>query len=352
MTINHIPAITYPVILMVVFARQLCLPLPATLLLMTAGALAKSGSLDVRGIILVGVVGCLLADYVWYVAGKRWGYRLVRILCAFSMDGQQYAVRARKLFGRSGLPILMVAKFVPGLDGLMPPLAGMLNATIIGFLLFDAVGAFLWSGGYCFVGYLFAHSLDIVVAMLGRLTGILAVVLAGVLCYLVWRAWELLQAMRQLRLRTISPALLRQKLQAGKKIAVLDLLDVEGQENAATIPGIPGAARISPKRLRSSAKIHVPPDVQVVLYCSAPDQVTSARTAVALCHKGISNVWVLQGGLKGWRELGLPVTTKLSSPAEVAARFGVELPDKIDQPRSCDRASCCAVTPAGTPAQG
>jgi len=33
MTINHILTITYPVILMVVFARQLCLPLPARKLL-------------------------------------------------------------------------------------------------------------------------------------------------------------------------------------------------------------------------------------------------------------------------------------------------------------------------------
>ena len=352
MTMNDIPAITYPVILMVVFARQLCLPLPAILLLMTAGALAKSGSLDVRGIILVGMVGCLLADYVWYAAGQRWGYRIVRILCAFSMDGQQYAVKARRLFGRLGLPILIVAKFVPGLDGLMPPLAGMLNATVISFLVFDAVGAFLWSAGYCFVGYLFAHSLDIVVAMLNRMTGILAIALAGVLCYLLWRAGELLQAMKQLRLRTITPVLLRERLLAGKKIAVLDLVDVEGQEDTTAIPGIPGAARISPKPLRSSAKVHVPPDVQVVLYCSSPDQITSARTAVALRHKGISNIWVLQGGLKAWRELGFPVTAKLNSTAEVAARFGVTLPDEIPQARSCARASCCRVTPTGTPAQG
>ena len=334
MTMNDIPAITYPVILMVVFARQLCLPLPATLLLMTAGALAKRGSLDVSGIILTGVVGCLFADYVWYAAGQRWGYRIVRILCVFSTDGPQYAAKARKLFGRLGLPVLMVAKFVPGLDGLMPPLAGMLNASVIWFLLFDAVGSLLWSAGYCFVGFLFARSLDIVVADLGRLTGTLALVLAGVFCYFVWRAWELLRAMKQLRLHTITPALLYQKLQAGKKIAVLDLLDVEGLENAQTIPGIPGAARISPKRLRSSAKVRVPSDVQIVLYCLAPDQLISARTAVALHRKGISNVWVLQGGLKAWRNLGFTVSTKLSSTAELAARFGVKLPEETNHVRS------------------
>jgi len=236
-------------------------------------------------------------------------------------------VRARRLFARWGLPSLMFAKFVPGMDGLMPPVAGMLNAASVPFLFFDAAGALFWSAGYCFVGYLFADRLEIVAATLGRVSGLLAIVLAGVLCYFIWRAWELLRTIRKLRLRTISPTLLHEKLQAGKRVAVLDLLDVEGQENTTTIPGIPGAARISPTRLRSSPKVRVPADIQMVLCCSSPNQITGARTAVALRHIGISNLWVLEGGLKAWRELDLPVTTKLSSPAELAARFGVELPE-------------------------
>lgn len=325
---THIPAITYPTILIAVFANQLCLPIPSVLFLITAGALVQSGRLNLASVILAGVVGSLLADYAWFIAGKWWGHRiLVRGLCAFSADGQQCAVRARRLFARWGLPSLMFAKFVPGLDGLMPPLAGMLNAASIPFLLYTAAGAFFWTAGYCFVGYLFADRLDFVAATLGRVSGFLAIVLAGVLCYLLWRAWELLHTIRELRLRKITPTLLHEKLQADNRVAVLDLLDVEGQENTTTIPGIPGAARLSPIPLRSSAKVRVPPDIQMVLCCSSPNQITSARTALALRRKGIANVWVLEGGLKAWMELDLPVTTKLSSPAEVAARFGVELPE-------------------------
>lgn len=327
MTINHMPAITYPTILMAVFANQICLPIPAVLFLITAGALVASGSLNLGSVILAGVVGSLLADYVWFLAGRWWGHRVMRALCAFSMDGQHCAVRARRLFGRWGIPSLMFAKFVPGMDGLMPPMAGMLNSASVPFLLFDAAGALFWSAGYCFVGYLFADRLEIVAATLGRVSGILAIVLAGALCYFIWRAWELLRTIRELRLRTISPTLLHEKLQAGKRVAVLDLLDVEGQESTTTIPGIPGAARISPTPLRSSAKVRVPPDIQMVLCCSSPNQITSARTALSLRRKGISNVWVLEGGLQAWRELNLPVTTKLSSPDELAAHFGVELPE-------------------------
>lgn len=328
MTINHIPGITYPAILLAVFANQLCLPVPAVLFLITAGALVASGNLSLGGVILAGVMGSLLADYAWFIVGRWQGFRVVRALCSFSMDGQHCSARARRFFSRWGLPSLMFAKFVPGLDGLMPPLAGALNVATVLFLLFDAVGALFWSAGYCFVGYLFADSFDKVAATLNRITGILAFVLGVVLCYFAWRAWELLRMMRGLKLRTISPKALEQKLLAGKNVAVLDLLDVEGHEDTVAIPGIPGAARISPVPLRSSAKVRVPSDLQIVLYCSSPNQVTSARTAVALRRKGISDVWVLEGGLRRWRQLDLPVTTKLSSPAEVAARFGVELPVK------------------------
>ena len=327
MTASHTLTLTYPTIFLAVFANQLCLPVPAVLFLITAGALVAGGSLNLGSVILVGVVGSLLADYAWFMLGRWQGYRVVRALCSFSMDGQHYSVRARRFFARRGLPGLMFAKFVPGLDGLMPPLAGALNVTTVLFLIFDAVGALLWSAGYCFVGYVFADRLEVVAGTLARISGILAILLGGVLCYLIWRAWELIRIMRQLRLRVVSPTLLYQNLQAGKKVVVLDLRDVEGQENAKAIPGIPGAARISPTPLRRSAKVRVPPDVQIVLYCSSPNQLTSARTALSLRRKGISNVWVLQGGLKAWRELGLPVTTNLTGPEAVAARFGIDLPE-------------------------
>jgi membrane protein DedA with SNARE-associated domain/rhodanese-related sulfurtransferase len=326
MTTSVIPALTYPTILLAVFANQLCLPVPAVLFLITAGALVGRGSLNFSIVVLVGVVGSLVADYGWFMAGRWGGFRVVRTLCAFSANGQHSAVRARTLFARWGLPGLVLAKFVPGLDGLMPPLAGALNVTTVLFLLFDAMGALFWSAGYCFLGYLFSDRLNVVAAMVARTSKILAIVLACVLCYLLWRAWELLRTIRQLQLRTISPALLHEKLQAGDRIAVLDLLDVEGQEDP-TVAGIPGAARISPTPLRSSAQVRVPTDVQLVLCCSSRNQITSARTAVLLRRKGITNVWVLGGGLKAWRELDLPVTTELCTAAQVAARFGVELPN-------------------------
>ncbi len=90
---------------------------------------------------------------------------------------------------------------------------------------------------------------------------------------------------------------------------------------------IPGAFRVDPSRLRKSPHVTVPDDVDLVLYCSSGGDTVSARAAVALKRVGIDNVWVLEGGLKAWREQGLPISHFLEAPEVVAARFGVKLPD-------------------------
>lgn len=239
MSSSHIPLLTYPAILVAVFARQMCLPVPAVLFLMMAGALGESGKLSLPAIILTAVVGCLLADFSWFQAGRFWGSRILRILCSFSADSPYCAQRARDVFARWGLHTLMVAKFIPGLDGVMPPLSGMQGAAAIDFLMFDAIGATLWSSAYCLIGFIFADRVNLVAAGLGRVGGVLAIALgvpfAG---YLLWRAWELFCMMHQLRIRTISPELLQEKLAARKKVAILDLILCEADAAPETTPGI------------------------------------------------------------------------------------------------------------------
>jgi membrane protein DedA with SNARE-associated domain len=217
MTVSHTVVLTYPLIFLAVFANQLCLPIPSILFLITAGALAKNGSLNLEWVILVGVAGCVLADSAWFAAARRWRYRIVRGVSAFSMDGQRSALRARRFFARRGLPALMFAKFVPGLDVLMPPLAGMADGGTLAFLLFDTAGAVFWSAAYCLVGYLFADHLDILATTLARTSRILAILLVGVFCYLLWRAWELLRAIRNLRLQTISLSFWRESCKPARE---------------------------------------------------------------------------------------------------------------------------------------
>ena len=121
--------------------------------------------------------------------------------------------------------------------------------------------------------------------------------------------------------------MLDRKLKSGSKIALLDLLDFEESAQLESSPAIPGAFRIDPSRLRNSPRIVVPEDVEIILYSSSRSNITSARAAVALQRIGVENVWLLEGGIQGWRENGLPLSQSLEAPEAVAERLGVGLPD-------------------------
>jgi rhodanese-related sulfurtransferase len=103
-------------------------------------------------------------------------------------------------------------------------------------------------------------------------------------------------------------------------------LDFEEEADGESPEAIPGAFRVDPGRLRKSPHITVPDDVEIILYSSSGGDTLSARVAVALKRIGVDKVWVLEGGLKAWREYGLPVSQSLEAPEVVAERLGVRLP--------------------------
>jgi membrane protein DedA with SNARE-associated domain/rhodanese-related sulfurtransferase len=322
---NGATQLTYSGIWLAVFARQLCLPVPAVLFLMTAGALAAQGQLHVSLLLLAGVLGCLAGDGVWFWLGRRWGSRMIRLVCSLTLDPQTCMKRSRRIFDRWGLRILVVAKFVPGLDGVMPPLAGAEGASVGGFFAFDSAGSLLWTSAYLLIGFVFNKQLDRAIRVAEHFGTVLAV-LVGVplFVYVVWRLLHLVRVILHLRLRRIGPALLQRKLDESDRVAVFDLLHYEAREE--DIAGIPGAIRVDPARLRSAPQLVVPDDVDIVLYCSSRNEFVSARVAEALQKRGFKNVWVLEGGLDAWVLDGRPVTMEFSTGQEVAARLGIKLP--------------------------
>jgi rhodanese-related sulfurtransferase len=221
-----------------------------------------------------------------------------------------------------------VAKFVPGLDGLLPPLAGAEGVSLLGFFALDSLGSFLWCGFYVGVGFLFSNQLEIAVGWTKHFGTAVGLAMGVPFClYAGWRGVNLVRMILRLKIRRISPPMLDRKLRSGSKVAVLDLTEFEEEAGMESQPAIPGAFRVDPSRLRNSPRISVPDDVEIVLYGSSPSDIMSAQAALALKRIGVENVWVLEGGLRGWREKGLPLSQVPEAPETVAERFGVRLPD-------------------------
>jgi membrane protein DedA with SNARE-associated domain/rhodanese-related sulfurtransferase len=301
----------YSVLFASVFARQMCLPVPAILFLIAAGALAGAGRMTLTVALGLAIVACLLADMVWYEAGRRWGDQILHFIYGLGLDPDAAVRRSKKNFDRHGPRTLMVAKFVVGLDAATPPLAGLSGTSRLRFIAFDAVGSALWSGAYAGLGYVFSKDLDHAAAYGARLGKIFAVVaFAGLTLYVGRKLVRWHRFMHEFRMARITPEELKEKLDAGEKVLVVDL---HGRRDGPRgHQGIPGAVCIDPHRLGQHAnhdgRAPIPRDREVVLYCTAPHELTSARVALELRRRGFERVRPLAGGLQAWRERGFPLT--------------------------------------------
>jgi membrane protein DedA with SNARE-associated domain len=119
---------------------------------MAAGALSARGEMQPGIVLPLAVVVCLAADGIWFWFGRLSGFRPLRLLCALSSDPRRCFQNAQQKFHQYGLRLLFVSKFLPGVDGIMPPLGGAHGVSFLRFLAFDAPGSFLWSGFYMGIG--------------------------------------------------------------------------------------------------------------------------------------------------------------------------------------------------------
>jgi membrane protein DedA with SNARE-associated domain/rhodanese-related sulfurtransferase len=313
----------YSVLFASVFARQMCLPVPAILFLIAAGALAGSGRMTLPVALGLAIMACLLADMVWYEAGRKWGDQILHFIYGLALDPDAAARRSKEAFVRHGPRTLMLAKFIVGLDAATPPLAGLSGTSRLGFIAYDTVGAALWSGAYAGLGYvlgkdLLGKDLDRAAAYAARLGAISVVVVFAALAMYAGRKlvrWH--RFMREFRMARITPEELKEKLDAGEKVLIVDLHSHRGGARGHRHQSIPGAVCIDPRQLerrgleqRDSAnqRAPIPRDCEVVLYCTAPRELTSARVALQLRRRGFERVRPLAGGLEAWRERGFPLT--------------------------------------------
>jgi len=256
----------YAVLLAWVFAEQIGLPVPSLPILLAAGALAGSGRFSFAGSIFLAVLACLVADSIWYALGRLRGIKVLQLLCKISLEPDSCVRRTEGLFAKQGARSLVLAKFVPGLGTVAPPLAGIFHMRASRFLLFDVVGALLWSGLYVGLGYVFSDEIERIAehaANLGSGLGVLIVTALAV--YIAYKFIARQRFLRELRIARITADELKQKIDAGEELVIVDLRhSVEFEADPHTIPG---AFRMDANDLEEKDE-RLPRDRDVVLYCT------------------------------------------------------------------------------------
>ena len=249
-----------------VLIEQLGAPLPSPPILLAAGALAGAGELNLALVAVLPAVAALLADYAWFELGRRKGMWVLQLLCKISLEPDSCVRRTEDVFVRHGANSLLVAKFMPGLNTVAPPLAGVFRMTPARFLAYDAAGIAIWIVTFVGLGYLLSDQLEVVAHGAERLgAGLVGSIVAAAVAWIAWKAIGRWRFIRTLRTDRITPEELHARMGAGEPVLIVDLRGaLEFEADPLTIPG---ALRVEAARIDDfRERIFGAPEV--VLYCT------------------------------------------------------------------------------------
>jgi membrane protein DedA with SNARE-associated domain len=249
-----------------VLVAQLGLPIPALPMLIVAGALLAEGTLHLLPLAVVIVAASLLGDVPWYLAGRRYGYRVLRTLCRISLEPDSCVKQTENIFARWGPPSLLLAKYIPGFSTVAPPLAGAMHVGFCRFIAYSAVSASLWAAVPVASGFFFRREIEQLLTRIEAMgAGALAVAATLVVVYIAVKGTERYLLIRFLRMIRINVDDLRSMIDGGARPVIIDARSALARE--ADPRRIPGAINGDLDSLEAILET-VPPEREVVVYCS------------------------------------------------------------------------------------
>jgi membrane protein DedA with SNARE-associated domain/rhodanese-related sulfurtransferase len=292
--------------LLVVFGNvlfdQAGLPIPAIPTLILAGALAATDLWSATELFVAGVGACLVANSGWFLAGRRYGSRVLKLLCRVSISPDSCVSETQLQFERWGASALIVAKFVPGLSVIAPPLAGATAMKWLRFLLYSAFGSAIWIGAGLGLGIVLRPQIEELLPKLQRVgSEAFALLVACLVAYIVYKWYQRRQFYATLRMARINVAELYQLIEAGAAPIIVDVRTAIA--HTVDPRTIPGALRIPVANINEHLA-QLPRDRDIVLYCSCPNEASAAKVARLLIDQGFKRVRPLHGGLEAWLAAG------------------------------------------------
>ena len=174
-----------------VLLQQIGLPIPAVPTMIVAGALAAASRLSAPGVFTLAVLASVVADLLWYWAGRRYGYRVLKLLCRVSLSPDTCVRQTEGIFERYGFFSVVVSKFIPGFSTVAPPIAGALDMRLPSFLGAAFASAALWVGAAMGAGWLFRAQVNGVLAWMSENTALAAGIIGALLAaYVIVKAWQ------------------------------------------------------------------------------------------------------------------------------------------------------------------
>jgi membrane protein DedA with SNARE-associated domain len=275
--------------------EQAGVPVAAGPILVAAGALAHSGGLRPELVFLGALAGCLISDHAWFLAGRRYGRHLLAGLCRVSISPDTCVQKTDDLIARHGAPLLLVAKFIPGVSAVSIPTAAAMGLAYRRFILYDAAGCMFWCGAYVGAGMIFSTEVRRVLDAMAQVGGISLFVLLSLFAAYIGLKLAYRRRLQQLyHLVRISPHELAQMLaQTSEELLILD-----ARSQLARVED----PRSLPSSITFGAEDHfdiLPAEARrktLITFCTCPNEAAAAFLADRLLKAGYERVRVLTGG--------------------------------------------------------
>ena len=136
------------------------IPVPGETMLITAAIYAgTSGKLSITSVIVAAIAGAIVGDNIGFWIGRTVGLRwMMRHQSTLRLTGRRLKV-GQYLFRRHGGKVVFFGRFVAFLRALAALLAGVNGMDWRRFLVFNALGAVVWAGGYGVGAYMLGEKL-------------------------------------------------------------------------------------------------------------------------------------------------------------------------------------------------
>ncbi|PRZ42855.1 membrane protein DedA with SNARE-associated domain [Antricoccus suffuscus] len=144
------------------------IPVPGETILIAAAVYAGAGQLNIVAVGLIGFAAAVLGDNIGYAIGHFGGRPLALRFGRYVFLTPKRLASAEQFFNKHGAGIIVVARFIEGLRQVNGIMAGIIKMSWRRFLIYNAIGAALWTGLWVSLGYLAGNHLTAIYHAIGR----------------------------------------------------------------------------------------------------------------------------------------------------------------------------------------
>jgi membrane protein DedA with SNARE-associated domain len=171
-----------------VLVEDFGVPAPGETVLIAASLYAGAGQLNIVAVVVIGFLAAVAGDNIGYLIGRTGGRALVLRYGKYVLITPERFEKAERFFTRQGGKVVTIARFVEGLRQANGIIAGAAAMPWRRFLAFNALGAALWVGLWCTLGYVAGDHITTIYEDINRYSLYVLLAFALLVAALVTRA--------------------------------------------------------------------------------------------------------------------------------------------------------------------